>query len=73
MAATSVASAVRGFLRAEGVAVGVRGRLSTEAFVSYFLANPRTAREIAAEVGVSVPARGRLSAEAATALATAVR
>ena len=73
MAATSVASAVRGFLRAEGATVGVRGRLSTEAFVTYFLANPRTAREIAAEVGVSVPARGRLSTESAQAIALAVR
>lgn len=71
--AASLASAVRSYARVEGTEVGVRGRLSTALFVAYFLGNPRTAREIAAQVGVTVPAKGRLSEASALAIAEAVR
>lgn len=55
------ASEIRSWAIENSVPVGSRGRLGPVAKTAFFTANPKVAREVAAEAGVEVPARGRLS------------
>lgn len=64
---------VRTHLRDTGAEVGTRGRLSAEAFESYFRAKPKRAREVAALVGVKVTKGQRISQTALADIVTAVR
>lgn len=68
-----IAHAAREFARERGIPVGTRGRLSLDHFAKYFVAQPRTARQIAALVGVEVSKRGRLAETDAVKIAEHVR
>lgn len=64
---------VREYLRQRGEQPAQRGRLATEDFVVFFVANPKRARAIAKEIGFTVPPRGRISAATLVSLAKVVR
>jgi hypothetical protein len=68
-----VAQETREFSRQKGSPVGERGRLSREAFVAYFLAKPKRAREVAKALNIPVSSRGRLSEADAAKVATVIR
>lgn len=68
-----IAQAAREFARQNGKPVGTRGRLSVKHFTEFFVAQPKTAREIASLMEVEVSKRGRLAREDAERIALAVR
>lgn len=67
------AAEARAFARENTLPVGKRGRLSREAFVAFFLAQPKRAREVAKALDIPVSRRGRLSEADATKVALVVR
>lgn len=54
-------SDIRTWAKANGVAVGNRGRFSHEVQVAYLKAHPALARQIAEEKGFKVGVRGRMA------------
>lgn len=68
-----IAAEARAFARDNGIPVGTRGRLSQEAFVSYFLSRPQRARQVAKAAGLPVSLRGRISRQTVEQVAEFVR
>jgi len=68
------ASEVREWAQDNGLAVGVRGRMSVDVWVAYLAAHPSDAKEVARTIkGLNVPKRGRMSDEARKTVALALR
>jgi hypothetical protein len=59
----SLSGEVREFCRENGIAIGSRGRVSSELFVEYLMTQPKKARELAKALRVPVSDRGRVSYE----------
>lgn len=57
----SNAADIRTWAKANGVAVGTRGRLDHEVQVAFLKAHPKEARQIAKEKGFQVGVRGRMA------------
>lgn len=68
-----VAAEAREFAREHGLEVGTRGRLSREVFVSFFMATPQRARDVAGALGVDISKRGRLAWRDADRVAALIR
>ncbi len=59
----SLSGEVREFCRENGIAIGSRGRVSSELFVEYLMSQPKKTRELAKVLSVPVSDRGRVSYE----------
>lgn len=66
----AVAGRVRTWAQAQGKSVGDRGRIPRPVLASYFIAQPRDARQVAMERGVDAPSKGRISADLAHEIAS---
>lgn len=65
---------VRAWAQENGVpGAGARGRMSKDLFVKFLAANPKTAREVAAEVGVTIGPRAKLTEARLSEVAALVR
>lgn len=69
----SIANAARIFANKNGRPVGVRGRLSVQAYSDYLVTQPATAREIAKALGMPVGVRGRVSRKMVETVAENIR